>query len=283
MEGNTFKFLSIAELKERVPSAFTRKRAPHIGTNDYVIVDTIKMLQFLEQKGWRPVRAYQTRSKADKNIGFERHFIRLRNPDLFIGPRENIEAVPEILLVNSYGCRCSFKLFAALTRVSTGGEFVFDHDAMPRVVGVHNASHYEEHDKKGRGMGDPKIAKILNGAEIFKMADQMPTIVNVVNRMKALNTSRVDQRDLAHEAIAARWDYQWPKTGWEELIKPTPDNESNDLWSVFNRVHTKTIQGGWAGSGGKAIKPLVEPNRELKTNSRLFQVAHDTLERLEKK
>lgn len=280
MEGTTFKFLTIDELRERVPSAFTRVRAPHIGSNRYQLVDTIRMLGFLEQKGWRPYRAYQTRSKAEKNVGFERHFIRLRNPELFIGTRENIEAIPEILLVNSYGCRCSFKLYAALTRLQTGSEFVFDGEAMPKVVAAHS-DHYEEHDKNGKGMGDPKILKILSGEKIKEMAGQMTKVVEVVTRMKSTNTTRADQKELAHDAIAARWDYQWPKTGWEELVKPTADDEGNDLWSIFNRVHQKTVKGGWSGNGGKAIKPLIEPNRELKTNGRLFQVAHDILERLE--
>lgn len=269
MEG-IFNFLTIDDLKERVPSAFTRVRGP-IGKDKYLIIDTLKMLGFLESKGWKPYKAYQCRSKADKNIGFERHFIRLRNTELYVGTLENIEYIPEIVLVNSYGCRCSFKLYAGLTRVLTGNEFTTDTDLLPKVRAVH------------RDRRDSMIKDIDSGEKIFQMTTGMPKVVEVINRMKSVNTQRDIQRELAHDAIAARWDYQWPKTGWEELVKPTrPEDEENDLWSVFNRVHEKTLKGGWIGAGGKATKPLIEPNRELKTNSRLFQVASDILERLEK-
>lgn len=277
-----FQFLTDKELRERVPAAFTEGTAS-ISSDRYERIDTLEVMGYLAQKGWKPYKAHQTRSKAEKNIGYERHFIRFRNPNLYVGTREIVEFVPEILLVNSYGARCSLKLYAGVTRTLTGSEFVFDGEVAPKVRMAHSDHYYDNpHDENDPNNGKHLVD--LLDQKVYEMADGMDTVVGLVNRMKKVNTNRLDQKEMAQEAISARWDYQWPKTGWETLVKADRyEDESNDLWIVFNRVHEKILKGGWTGAGGKATKPLIEANRELKTNGRLFQVAHTILERLERR
>lgn len=264
-----FKFLTEEDLRIKVPAAYTaaapNSRGPKgpKALQDYVPVETPRVLRDLEALGWKPVRATQMRADLPQNEGFQRHFIHLRNPKFFVGSPDDIEAIPELLLLNSYDARCSFTLYTEIYRTVSGTS-----STLYKTSEQHRGCKVEEIAQKNEEF----LANILNAIELLQ-------------RMKRVELyDRSLQKKLAEEAYVARWDYRKPKTNCENLLKPLRyEDEPNDLWTVYNRVQEKIIRGGWVGPGGRMVKPIDNPDRELKINKLFFKAAEHLLLQRENK
>ena len=81
LDYTSSNFKSLEELKEIAPSIFTTKGAE--GTSDkYTHIPTDRVIQDMELLGWGVVDAKEV--KARQNVGFQKHLVVFRNPDVVI-------------------------------------------------------------------------------------------------------------------------------------------------------------------------------------------------------
>lgn len=263
-----FQFLSIEELKRMVPSAFHEATAS-VATEKYERVSTPIVVEDLISLGWKPVGGSQMKAKYERNEGFQKHFIRLRNERLFIGTKSKIEAVPEIMIVNAYSARCRFQMYIGLARVVCNNYLVFQPKALGEFGLVHRGG--------GEKLGEQWDNQLPNMRRIIRNAGK---VVDYVNAYKKVIVDQSDQKFLAQEFCKARWNYRYNLSTTREILQPLrEEDENNDLYTIYNRLQEKIIKGGWTGNGGKKIKPLKNPDREFLTNRRLFEIIEDYYER----
>ena len=91
------KPLSTEELREIVPSAFTKTGSKNV-SDKYAHIPTDRVIRDMETLGWFAVGAQEV--KARKQIGFQKHLVVFRNPDVFMQNNEDI-VFPQILITNS--------------------------------------------------------------------------------------------------------------------------------------------------------------------------------------
>jgi len=75
------EFKSSNELKALAPSIFTAKGAEGV-SEKYSHISTDKVISDMETLGWGVVDAKEV--KARKNVGFQKHLVVFRNPDVVI-------------------------------------------------------------------------------------------------------------------------------------------------------------------------------------------------------
>ena len=107
-------FKSLEELKEIAPSIFTKKGAK--STSDkYTHIPTDRVIQDMELLGWGVVDAKEV--KARKDVGFQKHLVVFRNPDVVINGEDGDTVYPQVLLTNSHDGKNSFTFTAGLYRM----------------------------------------------------------------------------------------------------------------------------------------------------------------------
>lgn len=255
-----FSFLTLDEVKLKAPSAFTKQPMAR-ATESYIPISTVDALEDLMLIGWRPIDAYEVKPKKEENKGYQKHFIRLRNDKLFVGTKDAIEVIPETLLVNSYDARCSFKLYSSLLRVVCDNGLIVKDSQLDEIFIPHKGSKMESWSW-----------------EIYKkqLTLSAKSSISLMNKYRNIKLTPQQQKQFAHMSCRARWDYKYTLLEPKNLLEPLrEEDEGTDLWTVFNVIQEKLIRGGWVGSAGRKIKPMVDRNRELAINIRLFQVVDE--------
>ena len=81
----------------------------------YRFIPTFEVLNVLEKEGWKPANIREARVLDSNNNGFQKHIVRLRNPDVKIENKDNL--FPEIILTNSHNGLSSFQIMAGIFRL----------------------------------------------------------------------------------------------------------------------------------------------------------------------
>lgn len=251
------------EVKHRAPSCFT-SNIPH--STEYKVYFTPDFLENLKTLGWHPVDAYQVSPKREENIGFQKHFIKLRNPIHFVGTKTHIQTIPEILLINSYDAKCSMKFYISLYRTISNSTMIMKSEELLDSSGRERMKLPHKGEKNVFGEG-----------AYYKLSQSFDKdIVTVIKLMQGMSKVTLDEkqeRNFAKECCRARWDYTYQLLHPKSLLDPwREEDEKNDLLTISYKIQEKLIKGGWTGAGGRAIKPIKDPNREFNINARLFQI-----------
>ena len=112
LQTTTFK--TDAEIKQIAPSVFT-KTAAHNVSEKYTHIPTSKVMDDMRKLGWDVVDAKQV--KARKGVGFQKHLIVFRNPDVVINGNDGDTVFPQILLTNSHDGKNAFTFTAGLFQI----------------------------------------------------------------------------------------------------------------------------------------------------------------------
>lgn len=256
-----FRALTKDHLKASVPSIFTQDASPRT-SDKYTHLSTEQILDDLSDMGWVPVNAVEMKVKKEINRGFQKHIIRLRNPQFFIGNNDTeIEALPELVMTNSHDGRAAFNFYAGLYRVVCSNGLI--------MSSTDFGSLYIRH----RGY---TIDELRNVA--VAMAEMVADISFKVEIMKSIHLTREEQKKFALETVRARWDYNY-HPDLIDMLKPTRvEDEGTDLWTIFNVLQEKLVRGGFVGGAGKKTKKLVDANRELNVNRKLYTILENYLE-----
>jgi hypothetical protein len=257
---NNEGFLSTSEIKERANSIFTETTSPSVSSK-FTHIPTFKVVEDMAQLGWGVVDAKQV--KARKGQGYQKHLVVFRNPDVVINGADGDTVFPQILLTNSNDGKNAFTFTAGLFRLVCENGLVISTEQFNDVKMRHMGYTFEELQ-----------------SQIREMVEQLPLTVESMNKMKAIKLSEEQAKELAKKALSTRFTEEQidsVKVDLDLLLEPTrSEDKGSDLWSVFNVIQEKILEGDFQYmSGAKVRKARKVKNfkQDMEINQKLFAMA----------
>lgn len=246
--------MTLDEIQQIVPAAFAEYADESNVSAKYVFISTADIVADMTALGFKPIWAAQRRGKDSP---FKKHWIKFYHPDHCITrPDGKIEEVFEVTVSNSHDGRASFNLRAGIFRlVCENGMMALDHD-----LGFIRLRH--------TGYTTDELNRMVG--ELFA---KFPTIIKQVEKLKQIIMTDAQMIDFATKSLKARWDTEI-KIDVEKLIKPIRiEDESNDVWSVYNRIQEKLTKGQFSAQNGRIIRSLHNVDAMVKMNEKLYATA----------
>jgi len=257
------EFKSLEELRVIAPSIFTQ-----VGSKDtsdkYTHIPTDRVIEDMEVLGWKVVDAKEVKARTAGTIGFQKHLVVFRNPDVVINGSDGDTVFPQVLLTNSHDGKNAFKFTAGLFRMICENGLVIATETFEDVKIRHMGYDFET----------------LQGT-IKEMVDKLPLTVEAMNKMKEIELEEEQMFDLAKSFLDLRiegTDNTFDNHAIAEVLEPQRDaDKGNGLWEVFNRVQENVMEGNFQY---KTLKGKVRQARVIKNfkqdqelNKRLFSKA----------
>jgi len=254
------KFLTKEEIKEVAKSVFASKGAENT-SEKYSHIPTFKIIEDMELLGWKVTDVKEV--KARKNAGFQKHLIVFRNSEVAITGKDGDDVFPQILLTNSSDGKNAFTFRAGLFRLVCSNGLVISTQDFANLKIRHFGYKFEE------------LQKTIN-----TMVEKLPLTVQSMNKFKQTQLAEEQIVDFAKKALTVRFGEEEVKritVDYNEFTKPVrTEDEGNDLWSVFNRVQEKIIDGdftyGYATKIRKARR-IKNFSQDIELNSKLYELA----------
>ncbi|HHL5070511.1 TPA: DUF932 domain-containing protein [Klebsiella quasipneumoniae] len=248
--------LTREELMQVVPSVFSEEK--HESRSErYTYIPTITLLDNLQQEGFQPFFACQTRVRDMNKRDHTKHMLRLRREGQITGKQ-----VPEIILLNSHDGSSSYQMLPGLFRfVCQNGLVCGETFGEVRVPHKGNV-----------------VEKVIEGAyEVLGIFDR---IEEKRDSMQSLLLPRPVQQAFARAALTYRFgEEHQPVTEAQILTPRRHEDRQDDLWSVFNRCQENLLKGGLPGrttkgkrSHTRAVKGI---DGDVKLNRALWVMAEE--------
>lgn len=254
---STIEAISKEQVKQVAPSVFTKHGSSTV-SEKYSHIPTERVLDDMGALGWNVVDAKEI--KARKNQGFQKHMLVFSNPEIVITGTDGDTVFPRILLTNSHDGKNAFTFQAGLYRlVCSNGLVIADQ---------------EFGSMKIRHMGyDFEALQTL----ITEMVEKLPLTVESMNRFKNKQLSQDQKQQFALEALGLRFDTENKTFNVDEFLTPTRKEDSNDdLWSVFNLVQEKLVNGMFdyrSASKTRKARRIKNFQQDIALNSDLYKLA----------
>lgn len=254
---NTIETISKEQVKQVAPSVFTKHGASNV-SEKYSHIPTERVMDDMSALGWNVVDAKEI--KARQNQGFQKHMLIFANPEIVINGADGDTVFPRILLTNSHDGKNAFSFQAGLFRLVCSNGLVIADEQFGKM--------------KIRHMGyDFEALQDL----ITQMVEKLPLTVESMNRFKNKQLSEDQKQKFALEALGLRFDTDNKTFNVDEFLTPTrKEDEGNDLWSVFNLVQEKLVNGMVdyrAGSKQRKARRIKNFQQDVKLNSELYELA----------
>ena len=254
---NTIESISKEQVKQVAPSVFTKTGSSNV-SEKYSHIPTERVMDDMSALGWNVVDAKEI--KARKNQGFQKHMLVFANPEIIINGNDGDTVFPRILLTNSHDGKNAFTFKAGLFRLVCSNGLVIADEQFGEM--------------KIRHMGyDFEALQSL----ITEMVEKLPLTVESMNRFKNKQLSEEQKQKFALEALGLRFDTENKTFNVSEFLTPTrKEDEGNDLWSVFNLVQEKLVNGMVdyrAGSKQRKARRIKNFQQDVKLNSELYELA----------
>lgn len=242
------------EMMNNVPSLFSAEK--HESRSErYTCIPTITLLESLQREGFQPFFACQARVRDPGKREHTKHMLRLRREDQITGKQ-----VPEIILLNSHDGSSSYQMLPGLFRaVCQNGLICGESFGEVRVPHKGNV-----------------VEKVIEGAyEVLGVFDR---IEEKRDSMQSLMLPPPAQQAFAKAALTYRFGEEHQPVTEEQILAPRRwQDESSDLWTVFNRLQENLIKGGLSArtaqgkrSHTRAVKGI---DGDLKLNRALWVMA----------
>ena len=254
---NTIESISKEQVKQVAPSVFTKHGASNV-SEKYSHIPTERVMDDMSALGWNVVDAKEI--KARKNQGFQKHMLVFANPEIVINGNDGDTVFPRILLTNSHDGKNAFTFKAGLFRLVCSNGLVIADEQFGEM--------------KIRHMGyDFEALQSL----ITQMVEKLPLTVESMNRFKNKQLSEDQKQKFALEALGLRFDTDNKTFNVSEFLTPTrKEDEGNDLWSVFNLVQEKLVNGMVdyrTGAKNRKARRIKNFQQDIKLNSELYELA----------
>jgi len=252
---HAFRSISLADLQSRAPAAFADHAASVTGPA-YSFISTAELVRALLDAGFVLSSARQAGVRR-RDPHFARHIVRLRQA------RERltlVDAVPEIVLVNSHDGTSSYTLHAGLFRpVCSNGLLMRSAD-----VGFIRLPH-----RRGQ------IGDVVRGA--LELAARFANMRQICEAMVARQLDVEERRSFAANALRLRYDGQAPIEPDRLSGVRRAADEGSDVWHVYNRVQEHLLRGGLPGrsQSGRQVRTraLHAIREDVRINLGLWQLA----------
>ncbi|BEB31960.1 hypothetical protein VEE44_37640 [Escherichia coli] len=212
------------ELAHYVPSVFSEEKHES-RSNRYTYIPTITLLDDLQREGFQPFFACQTRVRDQSKREHTKHMLRLRREGQITGKQ-----VPEIILLNSHDGSSSYQMLPGLFRsVCQNGLICGESFGEVRVPHKGNV-----------------VEKVIEGAyEVLGIFDR---VEEKRDAMQSLLLPPPAQEAMAKAALTYRFGEEHQPVTEKQILSPRRwQDESNDLWTTYQRIQENLIKGGLSG------------------------------------
>ena len=279
--------LSKDELREIAPSIFSTVPSPEV-SKKYSHIPTDKLIDDMELLGWNVIDAKEVAARTKGTRGFQKHLVVFRNDDIVINQMPNnivesstsptgyrrtdgtfakknpIDTVfPQILLTNSHDGKNAFTFTAGLFRMVCENGLVVSTNEFEKVSIRHMGYDFEE---------------LQN--QINEMVERLPLTVESMNNMIDTKMTQNSIVKFAKDMLAVRFpedELRRITIDMDEFITPVrPEDKGDDLWSVFNVIQEKIIEGDFdytIGTKHRKARQIKNFKQDMDLNSKMFDVA----------
>ena len=253
--------LTREELFRVVPSVFSEDK--HESRSErYTYIPTISLLDSLQREGFQPFFACQTRVRDPGRREHTKHMLRLRREGQITGIQ-----VPEIILLNSHDGTSSYQMLPGLFRAVCQNGLVCG-ESFGEVRVPHK--------------GDV-VSQVIEGAyEVLGIFDR---VEEKRDAMQSLLLPPPAQQALAKAALTYRFGEDHQPVTESQILSPRRwQDESNDLWTTYQRIQENLIKGGLSGRNVKGERTHTRAVRgidgDVKLNRALWVMAETLLTQL---
>ncbi|MGU7667384.1 DUF932 domain-containing protein [Escherichia coli] len=253
--------LTHEELMRHVPSIFGENR--HTSRSEhYAYIPTITVLENLQQEGFQPFFACQTRVRDQSRREYTKHMLRLRRAGQITG-----QHVPEIILLNSHDGSSSYQMLPGYFRaICTNGLVCGQSLGELRVPHRGNV-----------------VEKVIEGA--YEVVGVFERIEEKRDAMQSLILPPPARQALAQAALTYRYgDEHQPVTTADILTPRRREDYGKDLWSAYQTIQENMLKGGISGRSarGKRIhtRTIHSIDTDIKLNRALWVMAETLLENM---
>lgn len=238
--------ISLKSLRERVPAIFTKTPSPKV-SNRYSFADSEYYLQKFIDADWTIHSARQV-SKSE----YAPHQVILRNNDIAtVG-----DLLPQLIFTNSHNGIKKMTIDTGIYRLVCSNGLVVP-TSITQSLSI-----------KHIDLGDSTTDTIVNS-----FYEKIPIIMNNIDRMrnKILTNDEID--NFTYNALQIRF-INAVGININDVVKPLRlEDNSDDLWTVFNVVQEKLIRGGIQLPSKRHSRPINNFVNDNDINTKLWKLA----------
>jgi len=238
--------ISLNSLRERVPAIFTKTPSPKV-SNRYSFADSEYYLQKFIDADWFIHSARQV-SKSE----YAPHQVILRNKDIAtVG-----DLLPQLIFTNSHNGIKKMTMDTGIYRLVCSNGLVVP-TSITQSLSI-----------KHIDLGDSTTDTIVNS-----FYEKVPIIMNNIDRMrnKILTDDEID--NFTYNALQIRFTNA-VGININDVVKPLRlEDNSDDLWTVFNVVQEKLIRGGIQLPSKRRSRPINNFVNDNNINTKLWELA----------
>lgn len=238
--------ISLKSLRERVPAIFTKTPSPKV-SNRYSFADSEYYLQKFIDADWTIHSARQV-SKSE----YAPHQVILRNNDIAtVG-----DLLPQLIFTNSHNGIKKMTMDTGIYRLVCSNGLVVP-TSITQSLSI-----------KHIDLGDSTTDTIVNS-----FYEKIPIIMNNIDRMrnKILTNDEID--NFTYNALQIRF-INAVGININDVVKPLRlEDNSDDLWTVFNVVQEKLIRGGIQLPSKRHSRPINNFVNDNDINTKLWKLA----------
>lgn len=238
--------ISLNSLRERVPAIFTKTPSPKV-SDKYSFADSEYYLQKFIDADWFIHSARQV-SKSE----YAPHQVILRNNDIAtVG-----DLLPQLIFTNSHNGIKKMTMDTGIYRLVCSNGLVVP-TSITQSLSI-----------KHIDLGDSTTDTIVNS-----FYEKVPIIMNNIDRMKnkILTDDEID--NFTYNALQIRFTNA-VGININDVVKPLRiEDNSDDLWTVFNVVQEKLIRGGIQLPSKRRSRPINNFVNDNNINTKLWELA----------
>ena len=257
-----------AQIREVCPTAFSTTPSSEVSKH-YTHIPTNRVIDDMSKLGWGVVDVKQVKARKKSTQGFQKHMITFRNPDVIVEGKDGDTVFPQVILTNSHDGKNAFQFQCGMYRLVCSNGLVIADAEFGKM--------------KIRHMGyDFEALRVL----MNEMVEELPLTVESMNKFKQTELSVNQKYDLARKALETRFKAlehqkieQTFKIDLDKLLTPVRKaDKGDDLWSVFNVVQEKIVEGDFeyiSGAKLRKARKIKNFKQDLEVNQKLFAVAKE--------
>jgi hypothetical protein len=219
-------------------------------SDKYQIIDSTEIVRRLEDRGFELFKIMHPQGKTAHTV-----WMRYGNGQTWGGE----EVCPMVIFKNGYDGHTAFSAQVGIFR------FVCRNGLVVSPPGTKAESFNTIH------LGD---AAAIAEDIVMKMAEHLPELVTVHEKMSSTVLTEKEAIDLALKAAKIRWTQTFTEEDAKVLLEAArPEDEGMTAWLVFNRVQENVLKGGVRFENMKrAARPLLDARKHFEANQQLFEI-----------
>jgi hypothetical protein len=182
------------------------------------------------------------------------------NPEIVINGKDGDTVFPRILLTNSHDGKTAFSFMAGLFRLVCENGLVISDEEFGSMKIRHMGYDFES------------LQTTIN-----EIVEKLPLTVECMNKLKEKQLTQEQKEHFALAALGLRFDTNNKTFNMEEILQPTrKEDEGNDLWSVYNVIQEKLVNGMVDyrnGNKQRKARRIKNFQQDIKINSELYELA----------